>query len=84
MSAFARLAATAQTVPANLRGIGLMVLSGALYTGMMSIVRWIATDIHPVEQVFFRILFGLAAVLPFFVRGGWQGMRTTKIANYTG
>ena len=84
MPAIARLSAAIETVPANLRGIGLMVLSGALYTGMTAIVRWIAAAIHPVEQVFFRVLFGLAAVLPFFVRGGWQGMRTTKIANYTG
>jgi len=84
MSAIARLSATIETVPANLRGIGLMVLSGAIYSGMMSIVRWISVDIHPVEQVFFRILFGLAAVMPFFVRGGWSGMRTTKIAHYTG
>jgi drug/metabolite transporter (DMT)-like permease len=84
MSAIVRLAAAIETVPANLRGIGLMVLSGALYSVMMTIIRWISTDIHPVEQVFFRILFGLAAVMPFFVRGGWQGMRTTKLAHYTG
>ena len=84
MSAIARLSATTGSVPANLRGIGLMVLSGAIYSGMMSIVRWISADIHPVEQVFFRILFGLAAVTPFFVCGGWAGMRTTKIAHYTG
>jgi drug/metabolite transporter (DMT)-like permease len=84
MSAIARLSATVAAVPANLRGIGLMVLSGALYSVMMTIICWIAADIHPVEQVFFRVLFGLAAVLPFFMRGGWQGMRTTKMAHYTG
>ena len=83
MSAIARLAASIETVPANLRGIGLMVLSGALYSVMMTIIRWISTDIHPIEQVFFRILFGLAAVMPFFVRGGWPGVRSTTIAHYT-
>ena len=49
MPAIARLSAAIETVPANLRGIGLMVLSGALYSVMMTIIRWIAADIHPVE-----------------------------------
>ncbi|MDP6429795.1 MAG: DMT family transporter [Rhodospirillales bacterium] len=78
----ARFSAAVGAVPANLRGIGLMVLSGALYAAMMTIIRWIAAEIHPVEQVFFRILFGLVAVLPFFLAGGLAGMRTTKFGHY--
>jgi len=53
-----------------MQAVLLMVLSGACYAGMAAIVKWLAGTIHPLELVFFRNLFGLAVVLPFFLGSG--------------
>lgn len=53
-----------------MQAVLLMVFSGACYAGMAAIVKWLAGTIHPLEMVFFRNLFGLAVVLPFFFRSG--------------
>ena len=53
-----------------MQAVLLMVISGACYAGMAAIIKWLADSIHPLEMVFFRNLFGLAAVLPFFFRNG--------------
>ena len=53
-----------------MQAVLLMVFSGACYAGMAAIIKWLAGTIHPLEMVFFRNLFGLAAVLPFFFRNG--------------
>jgi len=73
-----RIAASLDTIPANLKGVVLMVLSGACYATMAAVIRGLAADIHPLEMVFFRALFGLIAVLPFFFSRGLEGMRMPR------
>ncbi len=53
-----------------MQAVLLMVFSGACYAGMAAIIKWLAGTVHPLEMVFFRNLFGLAVVLPFFFRNG--------------
>ena len=57
-----------------MQAVLLMVFSGACYAGMAAIVKWLAGTIHPLEMVFFRNLFGLAVVLPFFLGNGWGSL----------
>ena len=53
-------------LPANLRGILLMLLSALMYAVMVAIVRHISADIHASEIVFFRLFGGLIVMLPAF------------------
>ena len=42
----------------NLLGIGFMVISAALMTGMAVMVRQVSQDLHPFQVAFIRNLFG--------------------------
>jgi drug/metabolite transporter (DMT)-like permease len=75
----ARLLAAAETLPPNVRGAVLMAFSGAAYAGMIAVIRSLASEIHPIETVFFRALMGLVVILPFFLRNGLDAARTDKL-----
>jgi len=81
MEAFA---ARIALLPPNVRGIILMAISAACYAVMVAIVRGLAKQgIHFTEIVFFRLFFGLFAMLPMFMSSGLAGMRTTRVGRYT-
>ena len=70
-------------LPANIRGIFLMLVAAASYAVMYAIVRGISKDIHFTEIVFFRVGIGLIVLLPMFRKGGVASMRTRHLWRYT-
>jgi len=62
----------------NLRAIAIMFVSTILFSLMHACVRSLARDLPPFEIAFFRNLFGLVVVLPWFVRFGWEPLKTTR------
>lgn len=81
-----RRADTAQTAVASLggpkpnptRAVLLMLAATLLFTGMHTLIRYTSRELHPFEIVFFRNLFGLTVVLPWFLRYGLRPLRTTR------
>lgn len=71
-----RLAARWRALPAELRGQLLILASTVALTGMHAVVRHLSKDLHPFEVAFFRNLFGLFALAPFLMRGGFGALRT--------
>ena len=63
----------------NLLGIGFMVISAALMTGMAVMVRQVAQDLHPFQVAFIRNLFGFIFLLPLFYRYGFGALRTNDL-----
>lgn len=77
------IASRIAALPANIRGIFLMIVSAASYAVMLAIIRGISKDIHFTEIVFFRVGMGLIVLLPMFWKGGLVSMRTKHLWRYT-
>ena len=70
---------------ANLKGIGWMVIAGALFVAVTPMVRVLGDQgMHPVQAAFLRYFFGLLLILPLALRlrrlprrrsMGWYGLR---------
>ncbi len=58
------------------RGITLMFTATLFFAAMHAIIRYLTETLHPFEIAFFRNLFGLAFVLPWFIRYGLAPLRT--------
>jgi drug/metabolite transporter (DMT)-like permease len=75
-------AATARpaAVPSGnaLRGVLLMFTSTFFFASMHASIRHVSATIHPFEIAFFRSLFALVVVLPWFVRLGLRPLRTRR------
>jgi drug/metabolite transporter (DMT)-like permease len=63
----------------NLTGILWMVLFTFLMSGMHASVRHVSENLHPFEIAFFRLVFGLVAVVPFFYRQGFGVLKTKRL-----
>ena len=74
-------AQTAATIKSeSFKGIGWMLVYAALISGMHIGVRFVAdTGMHPFEIAFFRNIFGLIMVIPWFIRFGWQPLKTNRL-----
>ena len=60
--------------PANLKGIGWMLLSGVLFVAVTGIVRHLGTDMSAMQAAFIRYAFGLVLMIPLLLRlggGAW-------------
>jgi drug/metabolite transporter (DMT)-like permease len=69
----------------NLRAILLMSLSVGILAALDSIVKIVNNlGMHPFEIVFFRNVFGLMAVVPFFMRIGFRELRTKRLKFHVG
>jgi drug/metabolite transporter (DMT)-like permease len=66
--------------PEQMRATILILASTLCFTGMHTIIRYSATvdNMHPFELAFFRNVFGLLALAPFFVRHGFAILRTDR------
>jgi drug/metabolite transporter (DMT)-like permease len=62
-----------------LRGLALMFVSSFLFAGMHASIRYMSASIHPFEIAFFRSLFALVVVSPWFWRDGLELLRTRHI-----
>ncbi len=71
----ARLAAASTPV---LRARLYMLLSGCCFAGMIACSRYVSQSLHPFETAFFRSLFGLVFLVPFFVGAGRGVWRTAR------
>ena len=66
--------------PGARRGVLLMFVSTIGFSAMHAGIRHLSAELHPFEIGFFRNVFGLLVVLPFFLRHGLGTLRTGRIA----
>lgn len=62
-----------------LHGALLMAAAAACYAILHGSVRYVSSQLHPFEITFFRNLFGLIVLLPWFVMRGLEPLRTRRI-----
>jgi len=55
-----------------------MVASTVGFAAMHGAVRYVSAELHPFEIAFFRNLFGVVALAPWFLRGGLTPLRTAR------
>ncbi|MFC4270305.1 EamA family transporter [Sneathiella chungangensis] len=63
----------------NLNGILWMILFTIVMSGMHASVRHISQNMHPFEVAFFRLIFGLVAIIPFFYKQGFGVLKTKRL-----
>lgn len=63
----------------NLRGILWMLLGTVLIAMMHSSIHHVTETVHPFVAVFFRLIFALLVVVPFFIREGWAPLKTDRL-----
>lgn len=68
--------AIADSVAASRAAIAWMILACACFAVMNGLVRHLSASLPPLEIVFFRCLFGLAAMAPWLMRTGLVTLRT--------
>ena len=61
------------------KGIFLMVIATLLFSIMHASIKYISSDIHPFEVAFFRNLFGLIIIAPWFFKYGLKPLKTKKL-----
>ena len=62
-----------------LNGIGLMILATVLFSIMHASIKFISTSMHPFVIAFFRNLFGLLVIAPWFIKYGLKPLKTNRI-----
>ena len=63
----------------NFRGILWMLLCGLSMSAMHASIRHVSAGLHPFEIAFFRIIFGLIPLLPWFLKMGWAPLKTKRL-----
>jgi drug/metabolite transporter (DMT)-like permease len=66
-------------VPPELRGMGMILLATFAFSGMHVVARQLQSELHAFEVAFFRNLFGLLALTPFFLRHGLGVLKTERL-----
>ncbi len=61
-----------------IRGALWILLSCACFSGIAALIRHVSTGLHPFEIVFFRNLFGLMFMVPWFLTRGRASLRTSR------
>jgi drug/metabolite transporter (DMT)-like permease len=56
----------------------LIIFAGLLFSSMNVMIRHVSSELHPLEIVFFRSLFGFAAMMPWLTRQGFGVLRTRR------
>jgi drug/metabolite transporter (DMT)-like permease len=69
-------------MPAVIQGALWMVLSCGVLTLLAALGRHLSSEMHPFQIVFFRVLFGFLAMLPWVAYRGIGVLRTTKLTLY--
>jgi drug/metabolite transporter (DMT)-like permease len=65
--------------PGPLRGALWMVLAAFSFAAMTTLIRKLSNGIHPFELAFFRSLFGLLFMLPWFLKAGFGALKTERL-----
>lgn len=79
MSLFKNLRQAWDNVPPNVQGMIWMALAGFLFAIFMAIVRYVGSNMNPVQSAFMRYGLGAVFLIPFFFRSGLHDFR---VANY--
>jgi len=66
-------------LPDNTRGALWIVLGCVMFSCMTAVVKYLGGSFDSFQLAFFRALFGLFAVLPFFLRHGLGVVRTRRL-----
>ena len=56
-----------------------MIIATLLFSIMHAAIKYISSDIHPFEVAFFRNLFGLIIISPWFIKYGLKPLKTKKL-----
>ena len=56
-----------------------MTLSGLCLVGVTGIVRWLGSELNPIQAAFIRYVFGLILVVPIFIKLRFSGQRSKRI-----
>ncbi len=62
----------------NLRGLLWMLVCGLFMSAMHASIRHVSDGLHPFEIAFFRLVFGLLPLVPWFIKFGWAPLRTKR------
>lgn len=76
------LLAAYRRLPGQAKGLLLVVVSTVAFAAMQALIRETTRTEHPFEVVFWRNLFGLAAIAPFFLRHGLSVFRTKRLHHH--
>jgi drug/metabolite transporter (DMT)-like permease len=68
--------------PAPMRGAFWMTLSAIGFAAMTSLIRYLSASLPAIELAFFRSLFSLMFMLPWMIRAGLAGLRTSSVKKY--
>lgn len=66
-------------IPPQLRGVLLAIAASAFFASMHNAIRWVTNDLHPFQVAFFRNLFGVLFLLPWFGALGISTLRTKRL-----
>ena len=58
------------TLPSSMQAAIWVALSGFTFTGSIAAVRAVTVELHVLEAVFFRSIFGIAFMIPWLIRNG--------------
>jgi len=61
-----------------IRGALWILLSCACFSSIAALIRQVSAELHPFEIVFFRNLFGLMFMVPWFLTRGRASLRTSR------
>ena len=68
--------------PATAQGAFWMTMAAVGFAIMTSIVRYLTASLPPIELAFFRTLISLVFMMPWLMRTGWTGLRTSSVKKY--
>jgi drug/metabolite transporter (DMT)-like permease len=68
--------------PAAARGAFWMTMAAIGFAVMTTIVRYLTESLPPIELAFFRTLISLVFMIPWMIRAGWAGLRTSSVKKY--
>jgi drug/metabolite transporter (DMT)-like permease len=69
-------------IPPQLLGVILAVAASASFAAMHNAIRYVTNEIHPFEVAFFRNLFGVLFLVPWFGAVGLKTLRTRHLATH--
>jgi drug/metabolite transporter (DMT)-like permease len=82
MTLYSDLSAKFDAVPAPARAAFWITMAGLCFTVSMTAVRKVSVDMHVLESVMFRSLFGIAFMVPWLMRKGISGIKTKRLGLY--
>lgn len=65
-------------IPDTLKGPAFMVGSCVIFGVIWVLIRMASETVHTFEIVFFRSVFGMLALVPFYMRSGWHNIQSRR------